>query len=92
MPADVTPAGSVLVLRAAQELLARAVKAAEETTLRVRVDGADVVVTVVATDEDGAPVALEPLAVPPSADLEADRRRGARSAGDRRRRCLGSPG
>ena len=71
VPADVTAAGSVLILRAAQELLARAVKAAEETTLRVRVDGADVVVTVLATDEHGVAVALPALAVPPSADLEA---------------------
>ncbi len=66
-----TPAGSVLVLRAAQELVARAVKVAEETTLRVAVDGNDVVVTVAAHDEDGELVALEPLAVPESADLVA---------------------
>ena len=71
VPPTVTAAGSVLVLRAAQELLARAVKAAEETTLHVLADGADVVVTVEAADETGAPVALEPLAVPASADLEA---------------------
>ena len=64
LPAAVTPAGSVLVLRAAQELLARAMKTAEETTLRVRVDGDDVVVTVVAADEDGEPVPVEPLAIP----------------------------
>ena len=35
LPTAVTPAGSVLVLRAAQELLARSMKTAEETTLRV---------------------------------------------------------
>jgi hypothetical protein len=61
----------VLVLRAAQELLARAVKVAEETTLRVLVDGEDVVVTIAAVDEDGVAVPIEPLAVPPSADVEA---------------------
>ncbi len=71
IPANVTAAGSVLVLRAAQELLARAVKIAEQTTLRVLADGADVVVTVEPTDEDGAPVGIEALSVPPSADLEA---------------------
>jgi predicted lipid-binding transport protein (Tim44 family) len=71
VPADVTAAGSVLVLRAAQELLARAVKAAEQTILHVLADGQDVVVTVEASDEDGTPVAVEPLAVPASADLEA---------------------
>ena len=64
VPPTVTAAGSVLVLRAAQELLARAVKVAEQTTLHVLADGADVVVTVEAADEDGAPVILEPLAVP----------------------------
>ncbi len=67
----VTPAGSVLVLRAAQELLARAMKTAEETTLRVKVDGDDVVVTIVATDEEGAPVPVEPLVIPESADIAA---------------------
>src|SRR5215213_3552086 len=69
LPAPLTPAGSVLVLRAAQELLAGAVKAAEETTLRVHVDGDDVLVTIEATDEAGAPVAIEALAIPESADV-----------------------
>ena len=92
VPADVTAAGSVLILRAAQELLARAVKAAEETTLRVRVDGADVVVTVLATDEHGVAVALPALAVPPSADLEATDGGVRVEAGDRRLRCLGCRG
>jgi hypothetical protein len=69
LPPTVTAAGSVLVLRAAQELLARAVKAAEETTLRIRTDGHDVVVTVVASDEEGQPVGIEPLAIPESPDM-----------------------
>ena len=71
VPPDVTAAGSVLVLRAAQELLARAVKTAEQTTLHVRADGPDVVVTIEAADHEGTPVELEPLAVPTSADLDA---------------------
>lgn len=70
VPAEVTPAGSVLVLRVAQELLARAVKAAEETTLRVRADGSDVDVTVVATDEDGTTLPVVELPLPPSVDVE----------------------
>ena len=75
----------MLVLRAAQELLARAIKTAEETTLHVQADGDDVVVTVVADDEEGAPVALEPLAVPASADLEAT------DGGVRIRRAIACP-
>ncbi len=70
LPASVTRAGSVLVLRAAQELLAHSVKTAEETTLRIRADGDDVLVTVDATDEDGQPVVIAPLAIPASADME----------------------
>jgi hypothetical protein len=88
LPVTVTPAGSVLVLRAAQELLARAMKTAEETTLRVRVDGDDVLVTVVAIDEAGEPVALETLAIPESADM-ATEEGGVRI---RRAVALGSPG
>jgi hypothetical protein len=71
LPATVTPAASVLVLRAAQELLAHSVKAAEEATLRIRTDGEDVLVTIDAVDEDGEPVALAPLAIPESADMTA---------------------
>jgi hypothetical protein len=47
------------------------VKAAEEATLRIRTDGEDVLVTIDAVDEDGRPVALAPLAIPESADMEA---------------------
>jgi len=88
LPGAVTPAGSVLVLRAAQELLARAMKTAEETTLRVHADGDDVVVTVVATDEAGEPVTLEALEIPESADMVTE------EGGVRIRRAvaLGSPG
>lgn len=70
VPAEVTPAGSVLVLRVAQELLARAIKAAEETTLRVHAEGNDVDVTVVATDEDGTTLPVAELTLPPSVDVE----------------------
>jgi len=41
------------------------------TTLRVVADGNDVVVTVVATDEDGSVLPVASLEVPPTADLEA---------------------
>ena len=71
LPTGVTPAGSVLVLRAAQELLADVVRRAEVTTLQVRADGHDLLVAVRSVDEDGEPVATEPLAIPPSADIEA---------------------
>jgi hypothetical protein len=86
LPAGVTPAASVLVLRAAQELLARSMKSAEETTLRVQVDGDDVVVTIVATDEAGEPVVIEPLAIPESADI------APAEGGVRILRAVGSPG
>ncbi len=71
LPTGVTIAGSVLVLRAAQELLAGVVRRAEVTTLQVRADGHDLLVSVRSVDEDGEPVATEPLAIPPSADMEA---------------------
>ena len=70
LPPGVTPAGSVLVLRAAQELLARVVRQGEVTTLHVRADGDDLLVAVRSVDEDGEPVATEALAIPPSADIE----------------------
>lgn len=71
VPAEVTTAGSVLAVRAAQELLARAVKTAEESTVRVRADGEDLIVTIECLDEDGQPVELTPLPIPESFDLEA---------------------
>ena len=71
LPGELTAAGSLLVLRAAQELLAGVVRRAEETTLQLRADGPDVIVGVRAVDEDGEAVSPEGLALPPSFDLEA---------------------
>ncbi|MET0324816.1 MAG: hypothetical protein ABW219_06295, partial [Ilumatobacteraceae bacterium] len=70
LPPGVTAAGSVLALRAAQELLANVVRRGEVTTLHVHAEGVDLVVAVRSVDEDGEPVATEPLAIPSSADIE----------------------
>ena len=70
LPGELTPGGSLLVLRAVQELLAGVVRRAEETTVQLRADGLDVVIGVRAVDEDGAAVSPDGLAVPPSFDLE----------------------
>ena len=53
LPGHVDAAGAVLTLRAAQELLAEVVRRSESTVLRVRADGADLVVEVESIDEDG---------------------------------------
>lgn len=71
LPAEPSAASSLLTLRAAQELLAGVVRRADETTLRVRADGRDILVSVESTDAEGDPVTLEPLAVPASVELEA---------------------
>ena len=70
LPPGVTPAGSVLALRAAQELLANVVRRGEVTTLHVHAEGVDLVVAVRSVDEEGEPVPTEPLAIPTSADIE----------------------
>jgi hypothetical protein len=70
LPAGVTAAGSLLALRVAQELLAPAVRDGELTTLQLRADGADVVVAVQSLDQDDEPLALPPLAIPASSDVE----------------------
>ncbi|MET0579251.1 MAG: hypothetical protein ABW122_11385 [Ilumatobacteraceae bacterium] len=70
LPPTVTAAGSVLVLRATQELLAGVVRRAEETTVRVYADGADLVVTLHPLDDEGRPVTVDVSAIPPSAHLE----------------------
>jgi hypothetical protein len=51
-------------------LLARAVKAAEKTTLRVHTDGEDLIITVHPVDADDAPVPVEPLTIPLSPDIK----------------------
>jgi hypothetical protein len=70
LPDDITAAGSLLTLRAAQELLASVVRRSEETLLRVRAVGRDIVLTIIATDERDEPVALGVLSIPPSLGLE----------------------
>ena len=70
LSAELTAAASVLALRAAQELLAGVVRKAEETTLRVWIDGDDLVIAIRAVDEQGEPVEVVALPFPPSLDIE----------------------
>ncbi len=66
VPASISAAGSVLALKAAQELLADVIRQAETTTLRVRADGNDLLVEVDAADEHGSRVEAGPLPAPQS--------------------------
>ena len=70
LPDDLSAAGAVLTLRVVQELVADLVRRAETTTLRLRPDGDDIVITVDAVDEDEQPVTPRPLPIPPSAAIE----------------------
>lgn len=70
LPAEVTAAGSLLTLRVAQELLATVVRRAEETVLRVHAEGADIVVTVEATDENSKQVDVVALDIPSSPGVQ----------------------
>ena len=70
VPDGRTVTGSVLALRATQELLADIVRRSEESTVRISVDGTDLVVDVDAVDEDGEPVLPNPLRLPPSAAVD----------------------
>ncbi|MDQ3738629.1 MAG: hypothetical protein M3337_05615 [Actinomycetota bacterium] len=70
LPNPVSAAGSVLMLRVAQELLAGVVHGSEETILRVHADDHDVLVTVKAVDEAGRPVEPPLLLGEPSAAAE----------------------
>jgi hypothetical protein len=70
VPAGVTAAGSVLALKATQELLASVVRRGETTTVRVRADGADLVIDVESVDEDGHRIDTGPLPIPPSATVD----------------------
>ena len=65
-----TPAGALVALRIAQELLAPAVRNGELATVQVRRDGRDLVVAVHSLDQDDEPVALGPLGIPASTDIE----------------------
>lgn len=66
LPDRLTIGASVLALRATQELLADVVRRSEQTTVRMRVDGGDLVVDVDATDEHGDVVLPNALPLPPS--------------------------
>ena len=66
----ITPAASVLALRAVQELVADVVRRSEESTVHLRTEGTVLVVDVEAVDEHGEPVLPAPLPVPPSPALE----------------------
>jgi hypothetical protein len=70
VPAGVTAAGSVLALKATQELLASVVRRGETTTVRVRAEGADLVIDVESVDEDGHRIDTGPLPIPPSATVD----------------------
>jgi hypothetical protein len=67
LPVGLTVSASVLALRATQELLADIVRRSEESTVRIGVDGTDLVVDIEAVDENGEPVLPNPLPLPPSA-------------------------
>ncbi len=66
LPRMPTAAGSLLTLRAAQELLASVVRHSESSVVRVRADGDDVIITVAAVDEHGESVVPQPLDGSPS--------------------------
>jgi len=71
VPEGVAPAAAITALRIAQELLAGVVRRSESTTLRVSVDGDDLVVAVDSVDEEGNPVVPAPLPLPPSPGIGA---------------------
>ena len=66
VPADVTVAGCLLVLRIAQELLATVVRHVETSILEVHPDGTDIVITLWSTDEHGAVIEPGKLTMPSS--------------------------
>jgi hypothetical protein len=70
LPEELSTAGALLALRTAQEMLAPAVRDGELTSLQIRPDGADLVITIHSLDENDEPVVLEPLAIPTSTDIE----------------------
>ena len=66
LPADIAASGCLLILRVSQELLASVVHRSEVCVLRIRCEGHDAVVDVIAEDEHGSPVPFEPLPIPAS--------------------------
>ena len=70
IPAGVSAGGSLLTLRAAQELLATVVLRAESSMLRVHADGRDLVILLESIDEHGARVPPGSLVVPASEVIE----------------------
>jgi hypothetical protein len=70
LPDQLTAASSVLTLRMTQELLAGVVRRAEETTVQVRPDGRDLLISVRSVDAEGDQVPLEPLSLPPSLEVD----------------------
>jgi multidrug efflux pump subunit AcrA (membrane-fusion protein) len=70
LPDGLTAAGSVLILRSAQELLADVAKRAEATVLRVHADGVDVLVIVDSVDAYGGRIEPFPLRLPLSDVIE----------------------
>lgn len=70
VPIGISAAGSVLALKAAQELLADVIRQAETTTLRVRADGSDLLVEIDAADEHGNRVEPGPLPTPESDTIQ----------------------
>jgi len=63
LPTALEPATQMLALRIAQELLADVVRRSDTSTVRLRADGADLVISVEATGDDGEPVLPEPLPI-----------------------------
>ncbi len=70
VPADVSAAGCLLALRMSQELLATVVRHVETSVLEVHVDGPDIVITLLSTDEHGASIEPGVLAMPNSEGVE----------------------
>lgn len=70
LPGTVGAAGSVMVLRVAQEMLAGVVRRSEETMLRIAAEDRDVLVTVQSVDEAGHAVEPMPTLTEPSPAAE----------------------
>ncbi|MDQ3177698.1 MAG: hypothetical protein M3Q72_09165 [Actinomycetota bacterium] len=71
IPDTVNPQGSLVALRATQELLNATIRRSDITTIHVRGDGSDLVVTVDGVDDHDEPIAPPSLTLPPSSRIEA---------------------